>query len=119
MARSSASAIKRTIAHHSTALKPAIRIVLTPLHAIGLHGYVLVRRGVPAKGERVVRLDPRSRDPHRFLLHELIHLERPSWSERAVQRETARRWRRMTWRDKAKLLLLLGRARLGASSEPE
>jgi len=48
----------------------------------------------------------------------MLHAEHPGWSEKAVRRETAIRWRRMGWRDKAKLLLLLGRARL-ASFEPE
>jgi hypothetical protein len=67
---------------------------------------------------RVVTIDPRKPWPAHTLLHEMIHVEQPGWSETAVRRETARRWRGMGWRDKAKLLLLLGRARL-ASSEPE
>ena len=67
----------------------------------------------------MIRVDPRARNPHFYLLHELIHAESPGWSETRVRRETTRRWRRMGWREKAKLLLLLGRARLGASSGPE
>jgi hypothetical protein len=116
-AASRTMAIRRLITHRNTALKPALRIVLAPIG--DAHADVVVRAGAPAAGERVVRVDPRSRNPHYYLLHELIHLEHVGWSETTVRRETARRWRRMGWRDKAKLLLLLGRARLSASSEPE
>lgn len=47
------------------------------------------------------------------LLHELLHLNNPSWSETQVRREAAREWRRMTWRQKAELLRMFGRAKIG------
>ncbi len=92
------------------ALKPALRIVLAPLGRQNAHG---MQQG------RVVWVDPRSPSPARTLLHELIHIERPRWSETRVIRETASRWGGMDWRAKARLLLLLGRARIGRASEIE
>lgn len=100
---------KRPIAHRSTTLKPALRVVLAPLARHNARG---MQQG------RTVWVDPRRPWPAHTLLHEMVHAENPGWSETRVRRETTRRWRRMGWRDKAKLLLLLGRARL-ASSEPE
>lgn len=88
--------------------RPAIRIILKPLGRDG--AYAMQQR-------RTIWVDPRSRHPHHYLLHELIHLENPSWSETAVRGETARRWKRMTWREKAELLRMFGRAKIGGDEE--
>lgn len=68
--------------------------------------------GVCDKKARVIEIDPRSPHPARVLLHELIHLAHPSWSEKHVWREEARRWKRMGWRDKARLYQALGKGLL-------
>lgn len=62
---------------------------------------------------RTLWVDPRSVAPHRILFHEQIHLTNPTWSETRVRRETARRWARMTWKEKAALLRMFGQARMG------
>jgi len=92
---------------HTPVDKPAFRLILRPLGREGAHA---------AQQGRTVWVDPRSRHPHLYLLHELIHMENPSMSETRVRRETARRWRRMTWQEKARLLVMFGHARIG---EPE
>jgi hypothetical protein len=68
---------------------------------------------------RKIWIDPRTPWPHHVLLHELIHVENPSWSETRVSEETTRRWKVMTWRQKAELLQLLGSARVGENAEDE
>lgn len=96
--------------------RPAVRIVFRPLlrrhRGIVTFAQVIVRKGKPERGERVISIDPRVREPARYLLHELIHLERPAASETWVKAETARRWARASWREKAELLRMLGAARM-------
>lgn len=97
-------ATRRPIADSTVSRKPAVRIILAPLgrhYAWGM------------QQSRTVWIDPRTLSPHRILLHELIHLDNPSWSETRVRRETARRWKRMTWKSKAALLRMFGQARMG------
>ena len=84
--------------------RPAVKLILAPL---GRH----LARGM-AQG-RTIWVDPRRPWPGHTLLHELIHVENPGWSETKVRQETTARWRRMGWREKAELLRLLGGARLG------
>lgn len=85
--------------------KPAVRIHLAPLRRHNACGL-----SVPA--DRTIWVDPREPWPAHTLLHELIHVENPSWSESRVIRETARRWKKLDWKGAAELLQLLGRARL-------
>jgi hypothetical protein len=66
---------------------------------------------------RTVWVDPRDDAAPKTLLHELIHLENPAWSETQVRRETTREWRRMSWREHAALLRLFGRAKVGGEDE--
>lgn len=61
---------------------------------------------------RDISIDPTGREPARYLLHELIHVRHPEWSETRVRREEAREWRALTWRQKAMLYQRLGRARI-------
>lgn len=97
-------ATRRPIADSTVSRKPAVRIILAPLARHGARG---MQQG------RTVWVDPRTPWAHHTLLHELIHLDNPSWSETRVRRETASRWRRMGWREKATLLRMFGGARMG------
>ena len=65
-----------------------------------------------------VVLDPEGRSPlARTLLHELIHVRRPLFSEARVIREERRLWKKSTWREKAELYRMLGRGRAVGSEE--
>ena len=57
---------------------------------------------------RTITIDPRSSEIGKTLLHEMIHVRHPDWSEEAVVSETRLRWNRMSWKEKARLLRLLG-----------
>jgi hypothetical protein len=72
----------------------------------GSHGYYEYRK-------RLIALDPRSRELLSTYLHELLHMSHPDWSEAAVAREEKRRWKKMTWKDKARLAQALGKGRCG------
>jgi hypothetical protein len=86
---------------------PIARLILAP---------VLNRtRGVTTYGEttdRTIKIDPRAPHPAMTLLHEYLHVLHPGWSETRVRKEERRRWKRLTWRDKARLYQRLGRARI-------
>lgn len=67
--------------------------------------------GVSQQG--LVVLDPRSRSPlARTLLHELIHVKRPMWSETRTLQEENRLWHLATWKEKGELYRLLGKAKV-------
>lgn len=86
--------------------RPAIRIIFAPLQREAPKGHKLFGTAQ----QRTIRLDPR----HHFIaltyLHEKIHIENPSWSETTVRKETANRWKKMTWQEKAKLIKELAHA---------
>jgi hypothetical protein len=95
-------------------VRPAVRIVFAPIlerdraarqAGLYVHGYT-VQPG------RTIVIDPRGSTVLETLVHELVHVEHPSWSEASVQEETERRMKRMTWKQKAKLYQLLGTAKL-------
>ena len=66
---------------------------------------------------RTIWVDPRDPIAAQTLLHEITHLDNPSRSESWVERETARRWKKMHWREKAELLRMFGTARIGGEDE--
>ena len=68
-------------------------------------------QGETCAGESVVHVDPTRMNVGHTLYHELLHFNHPEWSENKVQRETARFWRAASWREKAALLRLFGKAR--------
>jgi len=91
---------------------PAHRLIFKPLRAQGHIGEVIYAK-------RTIYLDPRSRRGRsggvsvaQVYLHELIHLAHPGWSETHVLKEERRRWKKLTWKDKAQLYKAMGRARL-------
>jgi hypothetical protein len=44
------------------------------------------------------------------LVHELTHVRHPDWTEQQVRDHTARRMKKMSWKEKARTLQLLGSA---------
>ena len=93
--------------------RPALRVILAPLQREAPKGHKLMGTAV----DRTIKLDPRNHFIVLTYLHEKLHIEHPSWSETTVRRETARLWRKLGWREKAKLLKELGHARLGDDEE--
>lgn len=93
-------------------MRPAIKIIFAPLN----NRHKLEReKGLIVDGKtigRTIWLDPRSKDIGETLLHEMIHLRKPSLSEKDVIAETKKRWGKMSWKEKANLLRLLGSAEL-------
>ena len=93
-------------------MKPAVRIYFAPL----LHRVKHIRdRGAMIVGEsaqRTIWIDPRDKSIGRTLLHELIHRNHPSWTEQRVIYEERKRWAKMTWKAKARLLQLFGSAKI-------
>lgn len=72
--------------------------------------------GVSQQG--LVVLDPRSRSPlARTLLHELIHIKRPMWSETRTLQEDNRLWHLATWQEKGLLYAMLGKAKIWAGEQ--
>jgi hypothetical protein len=87
----------------------AIRVVFAPLFGRYKHER---ERGLNVHGEttgRTIWIDPRSSEVVKTAVHELIHLKHPSWSEEAVITETVRRYKKMGWKEKARLLQLIGK----------
>jgi hypothetical protein len=94
------------------AMRPAVRIIFAPIMSRTRRDR---NRGLYVHGtaqNRTVTIDPRSSEIGKTLLHEMIHLRHPDWSEEAVVSETRLRWGKMSWKEKARLLRLLGSARL-------
>lgn len=85
---------------------PAHRLLFLPLGREKLHAWC-------SSTERTIALDPRSTNLLHSYVHELLHLRFPSWTEAKVIRETRREWKKLTWRDKAKLAQALGKGRVG------
>lgn len=90
--------------------KPAIRIIFAPLFLREKKireagGYV---HGT-ARG-RTIEIDPRSSAILDTLVHELTHIDHPSWPEVDVRAHTKKRMTKMGWKEKARLLKLLGSA---------
>lgn len=72
--------------------------------------------GVSQQG--LIVLDPRSRTSlARVMLHELIHVKRPMWSETRTLKEERRLWELATWREKAELYRLLGKGKVWEGEE--
>ena len=95
-------------------LRPAIRIVFAPLARRGARRHH-VDFDAHLQGQtcgRTVWLDPRLPNVAKTLLHELIHVRHPSWSEDRVAAAEEFRWVRMGWKAKARLYQMLGAAKL-------
>ena len=66
----------------------------------------------------LVAIDPSSRCPGaKNLLHELIHVRRPLWSETKTRRWEGIIWRTSTWQQKGELYRMLGRAKVWSGEE--
>lgn len=93
-------------------MKPAIRIVFAPLF---LREKKLRERGHFLHGTanyRTIKLDPRGSTILETLIHEMTHIDKPSWSETKVKAHTRRQMAKLTWKQKANLLKLLGSAKI-------
>jgi len=93
--------------------RPAIRIILAPLKRY--NSKANRQRDIPLYGMqqgRTIYIDPRTENPISTFKHELLHLEHPDWTEQKVEIEEIRWWKESTWKQKAELLILLGRAEL-------
>jgi hypothetical protein len=66
--------------------------------------------GTAAQG--LIVIDPRKGSPVRTLLHEMIHVARPMYSEWKTQQEERRLWGLTTWQQKGELHRLLGRGKV-------
>jgi len=77
---------------------------------------ILCKLNFPYQGtamQGVVVLDPTERTPlARVLLHELIHVQRPMFSEARTLKEERRLWRNATWREKAELYRMFRHAKV-------
>jgi len=58
-----------------------------------------------------VWLDLRDPDLLRTYVHEILHLMHPQWSEAKTERKAITHWRKMKWRERARLARSLGRGR--------
>jgi len=100
-------------------MRPAIKIIFAPLFkrekklreaGLNLHGKVLT----PG---RTMWLDPRSTYIVDTFVHEKYHIDHPSWTEEQVIEATKKKMARMTWKEHARILKLLGTATLEGESE--
>lgn len=97
-------------------MRPAIRIIFAPLHK---RDKEVREKGWELHGKalgRTIWLDPRSKDILDILVHELTHIAHPSWEEKEVESHTQKRLSKMSWKEKANLLRLLGSAELEGES---
>ena len=91
-------------------MKPAIRIFFAPTFKRdkATHGKDLYIHG-KALG-RTIWLDPRGSQILDTLVHEMTHCNHPDWTEKMVQDYVKIRLKKMGWKEKARLLKLLGNA---------
>lgn len=93
-------------------MRPAIRIIFAPLNN---RDKIVRERGYKVDGKaegRTIWLDPRSLPILDTLIHEMTHVNHPSWSEQEVVDYTKKRMKKMGWKEKARLLKLLGYAEI-------
>lgn len=91
-------------------MRPAVRIIFAPLF---LRDKVVREAGAFLHGNargRTIWIDPRSSSLLETMVHELTHVDHPSWSEEGVEAHTQKRMKKMSWKEKARLLKLLGSA---------
>jgi hypothetical protein len=92
-------------------VKPAIRIIFAPIFK---RDKEVRERGLYLHGKatgRTVTLDPRGAETLLdTMVHEIAHCNHPDWSEQAVREYTKRRLSKMSWKEKARMLKLLGNA---------
>ena len=93
-------------------MRPAIRIIFAPLFN---KSKKISEAGGFINGEadkRTIWLDPRSSMILDTLVHEMTHIRHPDWTEEMVKSYTRLRMKKMGWKEKARLLQLLGNAKI-------
>lgn len=99
---------------------PTIRLFLVP--SINRSKVEWLEGWSDQPGSRTIYVDlPNARmSMVRLLIHEVIHVWHPGWSERKVVRETRKKFNKMTWKGKAELLkTAFARAKIGYPSKEE
>jgi hypothetical protein len=97
-------------------MKPAIRIVFAPLFKRpksfqkGEKHEKLFLHGEATVPGRTVKIDPRGSALLETLVHEVAHINNPSWTEKMVQDYTKIRLKKMGWKEKANWLKMFGNA---------
>ena len=81
--------------------------------------YGLTRENAHAIAQSgLVAIDPSSPCPGaKNLLHELIHVRRPLWSETRTRQWESKLWRESTWQQKGELYRMLGKAKVWNGEE--
>jgi hypothetical protein len=92
-------------------VKPAIRIILAPIFKrdkeVRERGWFLHGK---ASG-RTITLDPRGAETLLdTMVHEIAHCNHPDWTEQEISEYTKKRLSKMSWKEKAHMLRLLGNA---------
>lgn len=82
---------------------PTIRLFLVPLINSCKKEYLNAYSEQP--GGRTIFLDPRTKfNMVRLLIHEVLHVQHPSWSEHKTETETTKKYKAMGWKARATLL---------------
>jgi hypothetical protein len=87
--------------------KGAVRVIFAPLNKRHQDSEEKARKlkiwGLTLIPGRTIFLDPRVRFVD-TIIHELLHVRNPGWTEKEVVAETKTRMEQMTWKEKARLL---------------
>jgi len=67
--------------------------------------------------ERTIWIDPRTKDLAGTLVHELYHIQNPSWTEEVVLRAEEDWGQFAPWQEKAKAVQLLASAKMAGKGE--
>ena len=82
---------------------PTIRLFLVP--CLNAHKKEWMNAYSWQPGSRTIFLDPRTnRNMVRLLIHEVLHVQHPSWFERQTVVETSRIYNKMGWKGRATFL---------------
>jgi hypothetical protein len=83
--------------------KGAVRVIFAPLQRERDNKTESWVDGMAKVPGRTIWLDPRTEFVG-IIIHELLHVRHPSWTEDEVWKETRLRMKQMTWKEQARLL---------------
>lgn len=96
-------------------LERAVRILLAPLGRY--RGKGPTTHGMSSRPLMRIWIDPRRKELLGTLVHELYHIQHPDWSEAQVERAEEEWLDHASWKEKAKALQLLSRAKVATPAE--